>query len=534
MSDPLVHSEEPMSSPASTATVIKFAISDLGSKNGHHAFEQLCTHLARARIASNVLPATGPVSAGGDQGRDFETFAVSSERRSAPPAAASPDRIVFACTIQRRGVARKIRADVDKICRSGERPDQVVIFVGSDIEVAVRHKLQAWARTEHAVALEIFDAEAITALLCENDLFWIAEEFLHVPVQLGPRRLGQLSDLLSAQAEAASRTPHGHWGLTTPRLLDVYIDRRVQSRTKAGEVVSVRDDRLTDLVSTRSGHLLLIGAPGTGKTTLVQQLVTKLAAGWSPGAPLPESIPLRILARDLVGGEASFSECVRYAVYRTARTQGPLDPDLFAQGQGGRDWLVIVDGIDEISDYADRAAVISLIAQRARQHHGHRFIVVTRPLSTDELQPLSDAGFHEARLPGFTVEDLGDFSMRWFQASKSADPQGLAAAFMEAALQDAHLLEVLQVPLFATVAVAAFADDPASRLPNNRLDLINRFMQGIDERSRPRRDPSVEVIARDQLDELIGELAEQTVAGTGDLAATLREWMQTNDLVRNS
>ena len=53
---------------------IRFQLEQLSAKNAHHDFEHLCRHLARAKICGNIIPATGPVSAGGDQGRDFETF----------------------------------------------------------------------------------------------------------------------------------------------------------------------------------------------------------------------------------------------------------------------------------------------------------------------------------------------------------------------------------------------------------------------------------------------------------------------------
>lgn len=43
---------------------IKFSLDQLSSQNAHHDFEHLCRHLTRARICSNVLPSTGPVSAG--------------------------------------------------------------------------------------------------------------------------------------------------------------------------------------------------------------------------------------------------------------------------------------------------------------------------------------------------------------------------------------------------------------------------------------------------------------------------------------
>ena len=39
---------------------IRFALSTLGESNSHHEFEALCLGLARRRITSNLLPATGP------------------------------------------------------------------------------------------------------------------------------------------------------------------------------------------------------------------------------------------------------------------------------------------------------------------------------------------------------------------------------------------------------------------------------------------------------------------------------------------
>ena len=53
---------------------IRFALEQLSVKNQHHDFEHICRYIAKARICRNILPATGPVSKGGDQGRDFETF----------------------------------------------------------------------------------------------------------------------------------------------------------------------------------------------------------------------------------------------------------------------------------------------------------------------------------------------------------------------------------------------------------------------------------------------------------------------------
>lgn len=63
-----------MATLAEVKAQIRFALEQLSAKNAHHEFEHLCLDLARLRICSNVLPATCPVAAGGDQGHDFETF----------------------------------------------------------------------------------------------------------------------------------------------------------------------------------------------------------------------------------------------------------------------------------------------------------------------------------------------------------------------------------------------------------------------------------------------------------------------------
>lgn len=53
---------------------IRFALNDLGARDGTIDFQRLCFELACVTIASNFTYPAGPVGAGGDQGRDFETY----------------------------------------------------------------------------------------------------------------------------------------------------------------------------------------------------------------------------------------------------------------------------------------------------------------------------------------------------------------------------------------------------------------------------------------------------------------------------
>jgi hypothetical protein len=171
---------------------IRYGIEQLSSKNAHHEFEHMCRHLARARICSNILPATGPVSAGGDQGRDFETFRT--YLNSTPIADStfvglvSDKPIAFACSLEKKEkIKGKIESDVKTIVSSGSDIEAVHYFCGADLEVAKRHKLKSWAREIHQLELEIYDGNAISELLANREVFWIAEKYLSIPAEIFPR-----------------------------------------------------------------------------------------------------------------------------------------------------------------------------------------------------------------------------------------------------------------------------------------------------------------------------------------------------------
>jgi len=60
--------------PTQAEHYIRFQLEQLTARNEHHMFEMISFRIAERRLSSNLLPATGPVSAGGDQGRDAESY----------------------------------------------------------------------------------------------------------------------------------------------------------------------------------------------------------------------------------------------------------------------------------------------------------------------------------------------------------------------------------------------------------------------------------------------------------------------------
>ena len=179
-----------MASPSEVEAQVRFALSQLPAHNAQHEFEHICRYLTQQFICSNVLPATGPVSAGGDQGRDFETFRTYLRDELGPHGAflglVSEGTIAFTCTTQANGLSAKIKEDIEEVCASGHPVHEIRAFTLETVPVGIRHNLETEAQESYQVRLVLHDAESIANLLARQEGFWIAERFLSIPASIGP------------------------------------------------------------------------------------------------------------------------------------------------------------------------------------------------------------------------------------------------------------------------------------------------------------------------------------------------------------
>ncbi len=182
-----------MENKAQVAAYIRFHLEQLSPKNGHHDFEHLCRALARERICSNIIPASGPVSAGGDKGKDFETFTTYLKGNTLTSntfiGLVSDKPVTFACSIERKNrIISKIKSDVLRLMNnSGKKPVSIFFFSVADIPISKREVLKKWAEDTFTVILEILDGQAISEMLADRDIFWIAAEYLHLSSDIYPR-----------------------------------------------------------------------------------------------------------------------------------------------------------------------------------------------------------------------------------------------------------------------------------------------------------------------------------------------------------
>jgi hypothetical protein len=156
---------------------IRFSISQLSPLNGNFDFEKICLYFSRARISKNILPATGPVQAGGDQGRDFETFHSYLQNTKIANSLffgrGVKSSIAFACSLEKNPTTPrgKIYSDAKTILESGNKVERIYFFSGEDIPVAKRHKCQEELKSTFNIEIEIIDAQALSLHLSETDLY---------------------------------------------------------------------------------------------------------------------------------------------------------------------------------------------------------------------------------------------------------------------------------------------------------------------------------------------------------------------------
>lgn len=320
----------------------------------------------------------------------------------------------------------------------------------------------------------------------------------------------EVKDLLWAQEQAADLLPYQLPGARRPSLGTVYVRQDVGSgldEAPADQPSTPKLDGHGQLVEAPAAptavrvavrppskpmravldndeHLVITGGPGQGKSTLTLRLTADVAKAWSNrddghapiGEPvLPLRIPARVLAAHLglsISQTLASSASTEYGHYLS----GPLEPALFAHRVAGCRWLLLIDALDEVADGESRARIVHTLAAWACKD-AYRVILTTRPAEGGTLAPLQRAGAARYELLPFDEDALRKFADHWFEDEDQARTFLLQ-------IRDAHLSELVAVPLLATIAAIVFDQHGNRPLPGNKYHLYESYLAFI-RSSRP-------------------------------------------------
>lgn len=233
-------------------------------------------------------------------------------------------------------------------------------------------------------------------------------------------------------------------------------------------------------------HLLIVSGPGGGKSTIASWVVGQSSRWWSnavrrqksAGAPYGATIAVYVHANDLVGESLEESIALRYL--DIGLTQ--LSPDDFRKSPlPGVDWLVFVDGVDELLDSHKRSRTLNLLSSYLTESRSPmRLVITSRPLSTGELAELHSPDVGQMYLQPFDRDDIREFAQNWFIARRGYAPDPRAS---DEVVEDfincvrrAGLGGMMRVPLLVAMAALVYEKDANSALPSTRGDLYREYI----------------------------------------------------------
>jgi len=311
--------------------------------------------------------------------------------------------------------------------------------------------------------------------------------------QAGRVSLGQLA----IQLASASQT------LPEIQLDSIYVPldvtrTQVAVRLKADEQAWINTPVLDPIIRTR--RLVILGDPGSGKSTLINFLTIALAgarlypehpgylerlnvpsdgnqraARWIHGPLMPVRIELRELVRDIPKGtRRGTAKLVWNHIEQqlSAQDMEEYAGDLKQLLRDGK-CLVMFDGLDEIPESTQRAIVRDAITNFADSYDNCHFIVTCRVLSyADPEKQL--VGFPAVTLAPLSEAAISTFIENWYSTLAQlgrVEPEVAPVKAEELRTAVTDLIDLAQNPMLLTVM--AVVHTYLGALPRERARLYN-------------------------------------------------------------
>ncbi len=272
---------------------------------------------------------------------------------------------------------------------------------------------------------------------------------------------------------------------------------------------SLTAEEVFDGLGTGKGRLLIRGAAGCGKTTLLRWAAvqagkqhgnidtvddpTKPAADRPLNKPGPmaddtmpalgedwrKKVPFVIRLRDCPGGQLPRPSDLPFLLAKELPDPPPewMD-DVLSSGRG----LIMFDGADEVPPTA-RAELLREIRQLMRTHPDNYYVVTTRPAAVERVE-FRELGFISARIEPMAPHNRDTFIGRWHDAmevrlrnwNEPADLRPLAERLMQRLGETPAIARLTVNPLLCAV-VCALHRERNENLPETPVELCEKLCE---------------------------------------------------------
>ncbi|MBD2018517.1 NACHT domain-containing protein [Microcoleus sp. FACHB-53] len=233
-------------------------------------------------------------------------------------------------------------------------------------------------------------------------------------------------------------------------------------------------------VAAQYPRLMILGKPGSGKSTFLRHL----AVACCKGEFLADHIPILIELRVINAGEFNLLNYIHEEFDLADEEQ---TKQILKQGKV----LILLDGLDEVPGQSRREVQDHIYKFAQFQHYyKNRFILTCR---TQTLEYISDK-FQAVEVADFNSEQVEIFAQNWFTAFAETPEQGaeLTVKFLDKLKlpDNKQTAELAVTPILLSLACWIFGD--LKDLPPKRSDLyeqgINLLLEKWDEKRGVRRE----------------------------------------------
>jgi predicted NACHT family NTPase len=235
------------------------------------------------------------------------------------------------------------------------------------------------------------------------------------------------------------------------------------------------------LTEITSDKLVLLGAPGSGKTTLMNYLAVMIAQQKPQELGLPANtdlLPIIIRIRNL----SRFTDIsVLEYVYQFADKNlsvKPLPPGFFEYWLEDGQALVLLDGLDEVADAGKRYEVVNKIESFLGRFSQNRAIITSRPAGY-RRDFFRTEDFPHYQLQLFDDAKIDEFINRWYDSRvlDSAEAQRRKGSLRKALYDNERIKMLARSPLLLTII--ALIHRYQAFLPKERYKLYDKAVETL-------------------------------------------------------